>query len=469
MQRHSRTLATVALVLVAPLLAGLPSPSAAAAAPVRDVTVTGAGVGIYPAYAEATDRFAVTTNGNTDGTVTVTASSSDPDGTIRIDGRPAGNGAETLVSGLSPGDEVNVQITDAGGSTNQSFLYLPTGFPRINPDRQGTGPDQGLVFLGLASYLSETAYETAVDGNGVPVRVTGAPKAHDFKPSGLGDDHYTVARLLPGSTNEDAGYQITELGPRFGVVDRHTLRPVKGSRIRPDDTDFHDVQLLPDGRVILVGYQRFKRANGTTWLDAVIQVLGRGGKPRFTWTSRGEVRPKEAYVLGSRGQDYAHLNSVEMQGNGDIVASFRNTGQVLRIATRKHHGHRPGDVIWRLGGERNEFTFIADPSRRFLCPARRPHPSGRAPAPVRQRRPEGRRRCHSARRPPTCVRTRPTRTVNGSRVPRAESSSTPSMCEPARPPSCGATRWRAGTPRSPAAPSASRAVTHSWAGGTPRT
>ena len=366
MQRHSRTFVALALMLMAPLVAGLSS-SSAAAAPTRDVTITGDGVGTYPAYDAATDRFALRTNGSTEGTVTVTASTTDPDGTVRIDGRPAGNGAETVVGGLSPGDEVNVQITDLGGATNQSFLYLPAGFPRIQSDHQGTGPDEGLVFLGLASFLSETSYQTAVDVNGVPVWVTSAPKIHDFKPSGLGDNHYTVARLLPGSTNEDAGYQIDELGARFGVVDSHTLAPVKRLRIRPDDTDFHDVQLLPDGRIILVGYQRFKRANGKKWLDSVIQVLGRRGKPKFTWTSRGKVKPKEAYVLGSRGQDYAHLNSVQMQGNGDIVASFRNTGQILRIATRKHHGHRPGDVIWRLGGERNEFAFVGDPYAGFCA------------------------------------------------------------------------------------------------------
>lgn len=366
MQRHSRTLAALALVLVAPLAAGLP-PSSAAAAPLRDVTVTGEVVGTYPAYDALTDRFAVRTNGGTRGTITVTASTTDPDGSVMIDGRPVENGAETVVDGLDPGDEVNVQITDATGSTNQSFLYLPAGFPRIDSGQSGTGPDEGLVFLGLASYLSETAYETAVDPRGVPVRVSTAPKAHDFKPSGLGDGRYTVARLLPGSNNEDAGYEINELGPRFGVVERHTLVPVKGSRIRADDTDFHDVQLLPDGRVILVGYQRYRRTSGKTWLDAVIQVVGKRGKPQFTWTSRGRVKPKEAYVLGSRGQDYAHVNSVQMQRNGDIVASFRNTGQVLRIATRKHHGHRPGDIVWRIGGERNEFTFLGDPLGGFCA------------------------------------------------------------------------------------------------------
>lgn len=365
MQRHPGILAVLTLALAAPLAAGLPA--GAAEVPLREVTVSGDGVGTYPAYDATTDRFAVRTTGATDGTLTVTASTTDPDGTVLVDGHPVGSGDGTVVRGLAPGDEVNVQISDVAGATNQSFVYLPPGFPRIESARHAGGPDDGLVFLGLASYLAESAYETALDARGVPVHVRAVRKTQDFKPSGAGDGHYTVARVRPASRNQDAGHQIVELGPRFGVVDRHTLVPVRKLGIRRDDTDFHDVQMLPDGRRILIGYQRLERKSGKTWLDAVIQVIGRGGRLKFTWTSKGEVRPKEAYVLGSKSWDYAHLNSVQMQGDGDIVASFRNTSQVLRIATRRHHGHRPGDVVWRLGGKRNEFTFMADPYAGFCA------------------------------------------------------------------------------------------------------
>ena len=63
---------------------------------------------------------------------------------------------------------MNVQISDAGGTSNQSFVYLPAGFPRIQASRSGAGPSAGAVFLGLNSYLSETTYQTAVDEHGVP-------------------------------------------------------------------------------------------------------------------------------------------------------------------------------------------------------------------------------------------------------------------------------------------------------------
>lgn len=357
------SLLLVTLTLAPPTQADTP----AAAAPPRTVEIGGTGTTLWPAYDASLERFAIGTGPDTDGRVTVTASTPDPAGTVLVDGRPAANGATTEVTGLSPGDEVNVQVTDAAGITNQSFVYLPTGFPRLHASTSGPGPTDGFTFLGLASYLSGTTYATAVDRSGVPVHVSGTPKNHDFKPSGRGDGHYTVAHLAPGSTSEQEGYQIDEYDGRFRLVRTHQLEPVRSIGLRRRDTDFHDVELLPDGRVVLVGYQRRERANGVEWLDAIIQVKNRRGRAVFTWSSRGHIRPREAYVLGAKGQDYAHLNSVHMQPNGDIVASFRNVGQVLRIATEARGPHRPGDVVWRLGGNRNEFTFVGDPEGGFCA------------------------------------------------------------------------------------------------------
>jgi len=357
-------MATTAMVAAS---LGLPAPAPAVNQPARSVTVEGPGTSLQPSYDAQTRRFGVGTGPDTDGTLTVTASTADPQGSVLVDGHPVPNGAATTVERLSPGDEVNVQITDAAGTGNQSFVYLPPGFPRIRPETQGTGPDDGMVLVGLASYLSDTTYQTALDRNGVPVYVSGAAKNHDFKPSAGHANRYTVAHLRPGSTNEDAGYRIDELDGRFRTVASHTLDPVRTIGLRRDDTDFHDVELTDDGRVVLVGYQRRERADGRTWLDAIIQVTDRRGEAEFTWSSKGHIRPSDAYVLGSRGWDYAHLNSVQLQPNGDIVASFRNVGQVLRIATERRGPYRPGDVVWRLGGERNEFTFLGDPYGGFCA------------------------------------------------------------------------------------------------------
>lgn len=365
--RMGAVVGTVLLALPLALGPGPGSPTAAAEAPVRTVTVSGPGTSLQPAYDASIERFGLGTGPDTDGTVTLVATTADPDGNVVIDGRPVENGSETTIEGLSPGDEVNVQITDTAGTGNQSFIYLPTGFPRIRAASFGVGPDDGYVLVGMASYLSESTYQAALDARGVPAYVSASAKSHDFKPSEGHAHRYTVAHLRPGSTNEDAGYQIDELDGRFRVVASHTLDRVPAIGLRPDDTDFHDVELTEDGRVVLVGYQRRERASGNTWLDAIIQITDRQGRALFTWSSKGHIKPSEAYVLGSRGQDYAHLNSVQLQPNGDLVASFRNVGQVLRIATERRRTYRPGDVVWRLGGAGNQFRFVDDPYAGFCA------------------------------------------------------------------------------------------------------
>jgi hypothetical protein len=59
--------------------------------------------------------------------------------------------------------------------------------------------------------------------------------------------------------------------------------------------------------------------------------------------------------------DYAHINSVQEVGDGDVIASFRHFSSVFRIATRAHDGYQPGDVIWKLGGRDSSFDFVDDP------------------------------------------------------------------------------------------------------------
>ena len=108
----------------------------AAAAPVHQISVTGTGVGTYPAFDPSISRYGVTTTAATGGTLTVTATTSDPAGVVTVNGRTAPGGTRTL-TGLSQGDEVAVFITDSAGTARHSFVYLPPQFPtleRVTPD-----------------------------------------------------------------------------------------------------------------------------------------------------------------------------------------------------------------------------------------------------------------------------------------------------------------------------------------------
>ncbi|GCD89459.1 aryl-sulfate sulfotransferase [Nocardioides sp. LS1] len=357
----------VAAVAVTALqLLALTAPTQAADAPAHSVTIEGAGVSTWPSYDAGTDRYAVHTDDTTDGTLTVTAGTTDTDGTITVNGIPATNGQPLTLTDLVPGDEVAVAIADSAGTSHQSWIYLPTGFPTITS--AGTG-SPGHVLVGLSSFLSAHSFEAVLDNHGVPTHVREAPEPNDFTPQRYGPA-YTVFEPVkdgPDDTPSEYGYRVRELDASFHETGTRRLAPVPELGITAHDTDFHDVQYLPDGRVVLVGYHRSTYDDGKQWLDAVIQIQDAAGHATFTWTSKGHADPSEGYVLGGKGQDYAHINSVQVLAGGDLLASFRNLGQVMRIATGAHDGFAPGDVIWKMGGQDGDFTFLDDPYAGFCA------------------------------------------------------------------------------------------------------
>ena len=301
----------------------------------------------WPAYGAKIHRFAVVPTNAANRSLVVKASTSDPDGTVLVNGRPVKSGKATTVRGLMAGDELSVIIDDRAGHSAQSWIYLPATFPRLST--KGT-LDQGddHVFVTLGNFLTTTPYETVLDAHAVPSWFEQG-NGSDLKPVRRGKTRYSLARPAVGG-----GYRIDELDRRFRTIRSHQLSGV------PASTDFHDSEVLPHGRTLLLGYDADQRG-GQGYLDAVIQIVDRAGHAEFTWNSKDHVDPSEAYVDGGFG-DYAHINSLQyLPESGDILASFRNLSQVMLIAGPSDPGHDTGEVIWRLGGKRGDFTFVNDP------------------------------------------------------------------------------------------------------------
>ena len=340
----------VVLALVVASLVLVPGVSTGAARASRTITVTGTGVaGTFPAYSHGTARYGVRTTGSADGTLSVTATSSDRAARIWVNGRPTRSGQAFPVSGLAPGDEVNVVVADQLGRTSQSWIYLPAGFPELSAT-SAPGRSPGMVFLDIRNFLSGTQYEAVVDANGVPVFASD-DGGLDLKEGGADLAGYSVARPTQGG-----GYTVVELDGTFEPVALHRLDGAASS------TDFHDSQLLPGGGALLMGYQSVTR-DGQPYTDALIQVVDAQGHATFAWNSKDHVDPAESYATDEAGGDYAHVNALQMMPNGDVVASFRNLSQVMRIATRAHGRFAAGDVVWRLGGEEGDFAFVDDPAQ----------------------------------------------------------------------------------------------------------
>jgi hypothetical protein len=54
-----------------------------------------------------------------------------------------------------------------------------------------------------------------------------------------------------------------------------------------------------------------------------------------------------------------HGNAIDLDVDGNLLVSFRNLGEITKIDTRT------GTVVWRMGGRRNQFTFLDTPIPAF--------------------------------------------------------------------------------------------------------
>ncbi|WP_159081450.1 arylsulfotransferase family protein [Nocardioides sediminis] len=324
-----------AAALVAALLPALPTgPVAAQAADDARITVTGA-TRMYPAFDPTITRYAV--HPAPDGSVQVDVTDADA---VWINGVRDEDGTATFAA-PAPGDEISIFLQDVSGRHAYALHVLPPGFPTLSATATGASLQAGSIALTLDRYDGVSPrFEAVVDRQGVP-SYTRAHRERVLDLKMAANGRYTLHR--PTTTPGRSGGALVVLDDRF-----QELRRVETTGLV--NTDDHDSLLLPDGSHWLVSYE----PDPTTGLvDSVIQHVDASGKVVFQWSSA----PYADETVTPDNADYAHVNSIDVAPNGDVLASFRHLSSVFLIATRAHDGHQPGDVIWKLGGRDSSFTF----------------------------------------------------------------------------------------------------------------
>jgi Arylsulfotransferase (ASST) len=271
---------------------------------------------------------------------------------VRVDGRKARGGSFKRSIRAASGQSIRF----ATRSGHYLVRCLPPDFPQW--DARTTGATQASWYV-VAPCCTSHAYVAIFDTNGVPVWWVNTHQP-PLDASLLPNDHIVWAQRHGRDLNP---------GISAGVYEEHRLN---GRRVRtfsiPDGTptDRHEMQLLPNGDYVVVGYKPRAHVDlspyggpaNATVLDALVEEVSPKHKVVWRWNSKDHIglaetgRWYQANVLGNPAHladgraayDIVHINAVERYGPQNFLVSLRHTDAIYDVA--RSDGH----VVWKLGG-----------------------------------------------------------------------------------------------------------------------
>ncbi|MDP4219008.1 MAG: aryl-sulfate sulfotransferase [Bacteroidota bacterium] len=229
---------------------------------------------------------------------------------------------------------------------------FPWYFPVSTIDVNSSGSSDGNIFLTPvgSNLTTQFAFLDMVNSAGTPVfwrelagRSSGTA---DFKVLPNNNAVFPIAvKGVGGSLGVGTFY---EMNSHYVLVDSFKC----GNGI---SADIHDFELLPNGHALLMAYDPVQ-VGPSIINDNVIQEIDSAKHVVFQWRALdhfavGDATHEDTTALQI---DFAHLNSIQTDTDGNILASFRHLDEVAKI------DRKTGNIIWHWGGKHNQFTFVGD-------------------------------------------------------------------------------------------------------------
>jgi hypothetical protein len=232
---------------------------------------------------------------------------------------------------------------------------LPPGFPELTVEKSAE-PYNGHFFFGNNG-MATSNFLIIMDNDAKVIKYKKVPLSFDFKVQPNGIMSYQQPFRFGNLADGFAESIIYITNSDLNVIDSFQC---KSGYI----ADFHDFKLLPNGHSLLISYD-VKHMDlsqvvtdghpDATVIGAVVQELDRNRNVVFQWRSWDHIPLEDTYVpLNTPRVDYVHINSVELDDDGHILISSRHTNEITKI------NRQTGDIICRLGGKSNDFTFIGE-------------------------------------------------------------------------------------------------------------
>lgn len=241
--------------------------------------------------------------------------------------------------------------------TSAQKAGLPVNFPGITThiyDSDAIGA--GYIYLAVASQVEGIGYYLMIlDNDGTPVWHKELPDdySYDFKlqPNGLP----TYAQFLHHHAYTGGGDVVhVVMDKEFNGLE--SIQMGNGYI-----AEAHDFQLQPNGHVLLFGYY-MTQMDLSGLVDGgypnalvsggVVQELDAARKVVFQWRTWDHYSPEEMSWSRASGPEVSqfHLNTINMDVDGNL---FIATPVWVKKISRQ-----TGEIMWHLGGDENEFTFV---------------------------------------------------------------------------------------------------------------
>ncbi|HXC45895.1 MAG TPA: arylsulfotransferase family protein [Solirubrobacteraceae bacterium] len=136
--------------------------------------------------------------------------------------------------------------------------------------------------------------------------------------------------------------------------------------------DLHEFVITPRDTALLTSYvitgADLSSVDGSrhgTIQDAILQEIDlASGRVLLEWHSLERINLKESYAPVEANWDFFHINSIDLDGDGNLLVSSRSTHTVYKL-------DRKGAILWRLGGKHSDFEMTPGSNFAWQHDARR--------------------------------------------------------------------------------------------------
>ncbi len=221
--------------------------------------------------------------------------------------------------------------------------------------RESNNPAPGYFFLAAKGLTAPGAslYIAIVDNYGTPVFFRKMNKASGY------------LRLLPDGRIGNMNGVPRKLNILNDMLEIETTYSIEGF-----GSNGHDWASDAEGNILLMGeaisYKDMSALieggnENAEVLDLIVQEFDNQGNLKYTWNSADHFdifdgNENSPFLDYTEAQlDYVHANSITIDSDTSFLISCRHMDQITKV------DRRSGEIIWNLGGKKNDFTFINDP------------------------------------------------------------------------------------------------------------